>query len=179
MKLETERLLLREFVDTDWPAVFAYQSDPLYLRYYNWTHLTQTDAREFVQMFINQQKERPRIKFQLAVVLKDENHLIGNCGVRINDMELKEANIGYELDSRYWGRGYATEAARAILKFGFEELKIHRIWSWCVAENLSSVRVLEKNSMRCEGRLQEKELIKGKWYDSLIYAILDHEWKKI
>ncbi|MFN6475615.1 GNAT family protein [Nostoc sp. DedQUE07] len=177
MILETHRLLMRDFVETDWQAVFAYQSDPLYLRYNYWTQRTQNDVCEFIQMFINQQKEQPRTKFQLAVVLKEENRLIGNCGIRVNDPEMREANIGYELNTQYWGQGYATEAAQAILKFGFEELRMHRIWSWCVAENVASVKVLEKISMRREGYLREKELIKGRWYDNFLYAILEHEWQ--
>jgi RimJ/RimL family protein N-acetyltransferase len=177
MILETDRLLMRDFIEADWQAVFTYQSDPLYLRYNYWTHRTQKDVCEFVQMFIGQQKEQPRTKFQLAVVLKEENRLIGNCGIRVNDSELREANIGYELNTQYWGQGYATEAAQAILKFGFKELGMHRIWSWCVTENVASVRVLEKIGMRREGHLREKELIKGRWYDNFLYAILDHEWK--
>ncbi|MBD2564635.1 GNAT family N-acetyltransferase [Nostoc sp. UIC 10607] len=177
MILETHRLLMRDFVEADWQAVFAYQSDSLYLRYNYWTHRTKNDVCEFIQMFIDQQKEQPRTKFQLAIVLKEENRLIGNCGIRVNDPEIREANIGYELNSQYWGQGYATEAAQAILKFGFEELGIHRIWSWCVAENVASVKVLEKIGMRREGYLREKELIKGRWYDNFLYAILDHEWK--
>ncbi|MBD2518437.1 GNAT family N-acetyltransferase [Nostoc sp. FACHB-973] len=177
MKLETNRLLMREFVESDSQAVFAYQSNPLYLLYSHWTHRTENDVCEFIQMFITQQKEQPRTKFQLAVVLKEENRLIGNCGIRINDSKLGEANIGYELNPEYWRQGYATEAAQAILKFGFEELKMHRIWSWCIAENIASFKVLEKIGMRREGHMQEKELIKGKWYDSFIYAILETEWK--
>ena len=53
---------------------------------------------------------------------------------------------------------------------------MHRIWSWCITENIASARVLEKIGMRREGHLREKELIKGKWYDQFIYAILHHEW---
>ncbi|MBD2531137.1 GNAT family N-acetyltransferase [Nostoc flagelliforme FACHB-838] len=177
MILETHRLLMREFIETDLQAVFAYQSDPLYLRYNYWTHRTQKDVYDFIQMFISEQKEQPRTKFQLAIILKEENQLIGNCGIRVNDSEMREANIGYELNPQYWGQGYATEAAQAILKFGFEELRMHRIWSWCVTENLASVRVLEKIGMRREGHLREKELIKGRWYDNFLYAILDHQWK--
>lgn len=175
--LETERLLMRDFIESDWEAVLTYQSDPLYLRYYHWTDRTEAEARDFVQMFINQQKRQPRQKFQLALVLKSENCLIGNCGIRVNDTEMREANIGYELDSRYWGQGYATEAARAILQFGFETLAMHRVWSWCIADNVGSARVLEKIGMRLEGRLRQKEFIKGHWRDHLLYAILDHEWR--
>ena len=168
---------MRDFVESDWEAVLAYQSDPLYLRYYHWTGRTEAEVRDFVQMFIDHQKQQPRQNFQLALILKSENFLIGNCGIRVNDTEMREANIGYELNSRYWGQGYATEAARAILRFGFETLAMHRIWSWCIADNVGSARVLEKIGMRLEGRLQQKEFIKGQWRDHLLYAILDHEWR--
>jgi RimJ/RimL family protein N-acetyltransferase len=179
MMLETTRLLLREFVEGDWQAVLAYQDDPLYLRYYELTKQTAIGARAFVRMFLAQQAEQPRVKFQLALILKAEGRLIGNCGIRINDMEHYEANIGYELDSRYWNRGYATEAAREIVRFGFDVLGMHRIWSWCVAENVGSARVLEKVGMRFEGRLREKEYYKDRWHDHLLYAILEHEWRAI
>ena len=175
--LETERLLMRDFVESDWEAVLAYQSDPLFLQFYHWTERNEAGVRNFVQMFIDHQKQRPRRKFQLALVLKSENRLIGNCGIRVNDPEMREANIGYELDSRYWGQGYATEAARAILRFGFETLGIHRIWAQTIAENVGSARVLEKIGMRLEDRLPQKEFIKGRWRDHLLYAILDYEWQ--
>src|ERR1044071_593425 len=135
MLLTTERLFLREVVAEDWEAILAYQSNPLYLRYYAWTDRTEQDVREFVGWFLANQREQPRRKFQLGIVLKAEGKLIGNCGVRVNDPDLREGNIGYELNSIYWGHGYATEAAREIVRFGFEELGLHRIWSWCVAEN--------------------------------------------
>jgi ribosomal-protein-alanine N-acetyltransferase len=177
MQLETERLLLREFVADDWEAVLAYQADPLYLRYYHQTEVTADDARAFVQMFLDQQAEQPRTKFQLALVLKAEGRLVGNCGIRINDVAQREGNIGYELASRLWGQGLITEAARCIVDFGFRELGLHRIYAWCVADNVGSYRVMEKIGMRREGRLREKEFIKGQWHDHLLYAILEHEWR--
>ncbi len=178
MELDTHRLHLREFVASDWPAVLAYQNDSLYLRYYPLVEQTEAGAKSFVQMFLDQQAEQPRRKFQLALTLKSEDALIGNCGIRVNDPEQGEANIGYEISSAYWGRGYASEAACAIVNFGFEELNLHRVWSWCVAENIGSYRVMEKIGMTCEGRLREREFIKGEWHDHLLYAILKDEWKR-
>ena len=176
MYLETDRLLMREFVAEDWKAVLAYQSDPLYLRYYHWSDRTPGSVRAFVNMFLEFQRERPRTKYQLAVVLKESGQLIGNCGIRVNNAELREANIGYELDSRYWGKGYATEAGREIVRFGFEELGMHRIYATTLAANVGSAKVLAKLGMRLEARELEKEFIKGRWYDSLTFAILDREW---
>ncbi len=177
MILTTERLIFREFSESDWSAILAYQSHPLYLRYYEWTHRTEEDVREFVQMFLDHQQQVPRIKFQLAVVLKVTGELIGNCGIRLKSADAHEADIGYELNPEYWGQGYATEAARAIVQFGFTRFRLHRIWSWCIADNTGSARVLEKLGMRQEGRLRENEYFKGRWWDTLLYAILDYEWQ--
>jgi RimJ/RimL family protein N-acetyltransferase len=176
MQLTTPRLLLREFVEEDWEAVLAYQSDPLYLRYYAWTRRTEAEVREFVGSFVTQQQEQPRTRFQLAVVLKADGRLIGNCGVRVTDASRREGSLGFELDSRYWGQGYATEAARALVRFGFEVLGLQRLWAECVAENVGSARVLEKLGMREEEGLPEREFFKGRWWDQRRFALLDHAW---
>ena len=177
MKLETERLILCDFVKDDWQAVLEYQSDPLYLRYYEWTERTPEAVQEFVGWFLDHQKQEPRIKFQLAIVLKSTNQLIGNCGIRMDKPNALQADIGYELDPKHWNQGYATEAAHAIVDFGFSTFGLHRVWSWCVADNLSSAHVLEKLGMRLEGRLHENEYYRDRWWDTLMYAILVDEWQ--
>lgn len=177
MKLETERLILRDFVKDDWHRVLEYQSDPLYLRYYEWTERTPEAAREFVGWFLDHQKQNPRIKYQLAIVLKSNNELIGNCGIRMDTPNALEGDVGYELDPKHWNHGYATEAAHAIVDFGFANFSLHRVWSWCIANNLASAHVLEKLGMRREGHLRENEFYKGRWWDTLMYGILADEWK--
>jgi len=175
--LTTERLVLREFIEDDWEAVMVYQQKPEYLKYYDWIERSPDDVREFVKMFLDQQQADPRIKYQLAVTLRTSGQLIGNCGIRTKSAGAHQADIGFELDLLLWGQGYATEAAWAILQFGFEELHLHRVWSWCIADNLGSRRVLEKLGMKQEGRLRENESFKGRYWDTLIYAILEKEWR--
>jgi [ribosomal protein S5]-alanine N-acetyltransferase len=179
MELTTERLVLREFKYDDWPDILAYQREPLYLRYYDWTDRTPEAVQAFVRMFLEQQQERPRIKFQLAVVLKSSQQLIGTCGVRMKSADAHEGDIGYELSPHHWGNGYATEAARAIVEFGFTGLKLHRISSWCLADNVASANVLQKVGMQPEGRLRENEYFKGRWWDTLLFGMLDYEWKAL
>ena len=176
MKLETERLILRDFVEDDWQEVLAYQSNALYLRYNDWTERTPEAVQEFIGMFLNHQRQEPRTKFQLAVVLKSNDQLIGNCGVRKNRYDAQKADIGYELNPKHWNHGYATEAASAIVDFGFRHFDVHRIWADCIAENVGSAHVLEKLGMKLEGRLRENKYFKGRWWDTLIYAILANEW---
>lgn len=177
MILTTKRLVLREFEEEDWRAVITYQSHPLYLRYNPWTHRTEQDVRAFVRRFVVQREEEPRTKFQLAITLAPDGQLIGNAGIRIKALDDWEADIGYELDPRYWGYGYATEAAGALLAFGFQELGLHRVWAGCIAENIASARVMEKIGMRQEGHLRENEWMKDRWWDTLLYAILEDEWQ--
>ena len=87
MKIETEHLTLRELVKDDWQRVFEYQSNPLYLRYYEWTERTPEAVQEFVGWLMDRQGQEPRIKFQLAVTLKSNNLLIGNCGIRMDSVD--------------------------------------------------------------------------------------------
>ena len=177
MQLETERLILRDFVREDWQRVLEYQTDPLYLRYNDWTERTPEAVQEFIEMFLNNQQQEPRIKFQLAVVLKSNNQLIGNCGVRMDKADAVEADVGHELNPKHWNHGYGTEAAHAIVDFGFTRFGVHRIWADCIAENVGSAHVLEKLGMQLEGRLRENKYFKGRWWDTLIYAILADEWE--
>lgn len=172
MLLETPRLRLRDFTADDWPAVFAYQRDPRYLRLYEWVDRTPEEVKAFVQRFIDQQQAEPRTRFQLAVTLRDTGELIGNCGIRRASPDAHEAEIGYELSPDHWGRGYAGEAVAEIVRFGFAELGVHRITAWLVADNVASARVLEKNGFQLEGRLRDKEMYKGRYWDVLVYARL-------
>ena len=177
MQIVTDRLILREFQFDDWPTVLEYQRDPRYLRFYPWSDRTESEAQEFVRMFLDQQEEQPRRKFQLAVTLPQEDQrVIGNCGIRLKDGKDWEADIGYEIAPEHWGRGHASEAALAVVKFGFRELGLHRISSWCIADNTASARVLEKAGLKLEGRLRGNEYFKGRWWDTLLYGILEHEW---
>lgn len=176
MELLTARLRLREFREDDWPAVLAYQRDPRYLRFYEWEGRTAEAARAFVRLFLAQQQEEPRTKFQLAVTRREGGELIGNVGIRLPEPGSHEAEIGYELAPEQWGHGYATEAARAIVAFGFGELALHRISAECVADNVASARVLRKLGMTLEGYLRHKQWYKERWWDTLLFAILEDEW---
>lgn len=177
IRLATERLILREYEQSDWPAVLAYQSDPLYLRYYHWTERSEPDVRAFVQRFVDQQHERPRLRYAFAVTLRPDGRLIGNCNIRVDAVDACAGEIGYEFASEVWGQGYATEAARAVVAFGFDTLKLHRVSAHCVADNAGSARVMEKLGMQFEGRLRENEWYKDRYWDTLLYGILENEWR--
>lgn len=178
MHLHTPRLLLREFVLDDVPAVLAYQRDARYLHFHPAREITELDAFAFVQQCIDWHQEEPRSKYQLAIELASTGELIGNVGLRLPFAYAPLAEVGFELAPGHWRQGYATEAAKAMLTYGFHGLRLHRVHSHCIAENAASARVLERLGMQQEGRLREHQFFKDRWWDVLIYGMLDTEWQE-
>jgi ribosomal-protein-alanine N-acetyltransferase len=176
--LTTPRLTLREYSEEDFTGIHAYACDPETLRFMTWGPNTPEETRAFIQLAINQQAESPRLNYHFVVALRDTGEIIGGCGIHIHRPEYKTAEIGYCFNKGYWGRGFATETAAALLKFGFEELSLHRIVATCDPRNIGSARVMEKNNMRREGYFREHIWQKGKWRDSYLYAILEREWNQ-
>ena len=88
----------------------------------------------------------------------------------------QQAEVGYIIHPEAQGQGVATEAARALLAFGFEDVGLHRIYARCDARNAASARVMQRLGMREEAHLREHAHFKGRWDEELIYAILDREW---
>jgi ribosomal-protein-alanine N-acetyltransferase len=122
------------------------------------------------------QKQSARVDYEFAVTLKTEGKLIG--GVGIHGME-RQGEVGYCFNPNYWLHGYASEAATEILKFGFRDLGLHRIYATCRPGNIGSASVMKKIGMTYEGHLREHMFYKGKWHDSYQYSILEHESKKL
>jgi RimJ/RimL family protein N-acetyltransferase len=172
----TERLVLRDLTEDDQKAVHSYASDPEVVRYMDWGPNTEQETVNFIQRSIAAQKEQPRTNYTLATVLKADNTLIGSCGIHISSPENKEGWIGYCLNRHYWGQGYATETASALVGFGFAQLSLHRIFATCVPANTASAHVLEKTGLKLEGHLREHRWVKCVWRDSLLYATIDREW---
>ena len=171
--IRSKRLLLRELEETDWQKVHSYASDPEVVRYMDWGPNTEEETKAFISRSISSQKEKPRREYNLAITLKREKELIGGCSLCVESPENKEALIGYCLNRQFWNKGYATETTEALLTFGFEELGLHRIFATVDPYNIASIRVLEKTGMQYEGHLRENKWSKGRWHDSLIYAILE------
>jgi RimJ/RimL family protein N-acetyltransferase len=172
MQIQTQRLLLREFLLDDFAGVHAYASQPETVRYMEWGPNTPEQTRDFLHRKMESQRALPRAEYELAVVLRETGRIIGGVGLRVSRPEHFAGDIGYTFNPAHWGNGYAAEAAAALLAFGFGELKLHRIHATCDPENRRSARVMEKIGMQYEGRLRDYTFEKGKWRDSLIYARL-------
>ncbi len=174
--LETPRLALREFRDNDAPAIHAYASDAEVVRYLDWGPNTREDTAQFLAMGRAARAALPRTAYHLAIVLTATGRLVGGCRIEIRNAANGAGDLGYVLGRPYWGQGYATEATRALVGFGFESLALHRIWATCDVRNAASARVLAKLGMKREGHLRHDVRRKGEWRDSYLYAILETEW---
>ncbi|MGO1372557.1 MAG: GNAT family N-acetyltransferase [Senegalia sp. (in: firmicutes)] len=95
--------------------------------------------------------------------------------INISSPTNAEGWLGYCFNKNYWGKGYGTETERALVKYGFNKLNLHRIYATCDPENIGSLNILKKIGMKKEGHLIENKWQKGKWRDSYVYAILEYE----
>lgn len=168
-RLETERLTLRPLRLDDLPAVHAWAGNPANTRYMAWG----PNTREQTQAFIAQAV--PGCDF--AVVLKETERVIGSCGIYPQDNGY-QAEVGWILHRDYWRRGYGSELARALVRYGFEDLKLGRIQAPCAALNTGSWRVMESCGMHREA-LHRKAFwarVDKEWVDELWYAILAEDY---
>jgi ribosomal-protein-alanine N-acetyltransferase len=172
--LETERLILRKMTLEDAEAIFAYASDPEVSRYMLWeTHRSIEDSRAFLELEVSKRESGGEPDW--GIVYKGDHRFVGTCGIISWEPQHARAEIGYALSREYWGRDLMPEAARAMIRFGFERMSLNRIEARCIAENAASARVMEKAGMTHEGTLRQRELIKGAYRDIEVYAILREE----
>ena len=175
--LETERLVLRPFREDDFEALYAIQSDPAVTRYLYWDPRTPDEVRESIQRKIRTSVARPGEPLSIAVTLRDDGALIGDCTLFWSSFEYRQGEIGFVFNPAFHGQGYATEAARVLLELAFDGLRLHRVIGRLEARNRASAALLERLGMRCEAHLIENEYVKDEWQSELVYALLESEWR--
>lgn len=173
--VETERLLLRKMTLDDAEDMFRYASDPEVTRYTTWEpHRSLEESRQFVQATVDAYGAGEVRNW--GVVHKKDKRMIGTAGFIWWRTDSASAEVGYAMARDYWGRGLMTEAVKAIVRFGFEQMKLNRIAACCDAGNSASARVLEKVGMLCEGTLRDQIVADGEFSDMKLYAVLLREW---
>jgi [ribosomal protein S5]-alanine N-acetyltransferase len=170
--LETKRLKLRPFTEDDVaelvPLIGTREVAATTLRIPH--PYTENEAREFLARIHNDDEVR------FAITLRDGEGLCGGIGLRLAP-DHQHAELGYWIGVPYWGQGYATEASRELLRYGFEDLGLHRIFASHFKHNPASGRILVKLGMRYEGCQREHLRKWDRFVDSELYGILRQEWK--
>lgn len=176
VRLESERLVLRELRSDDWRDARAIDTDAEAVHFLSSDLCDEAATRAYLEKSIAQAKAVPRLLFDLAITRRDEDRFIGRVGYRIERPEHREAQIWCALRRDAWNGGLALEAGRLVLAHAFEVSRMHRVYGDCDPRNRGSARVMEKLGMHLEGHLRQNWFIKGEWCDSLIYALLEDEW---
>jgi [ribosomal protein S5]-alanine N-acetyltransferase len=171
MMIETPRMILREFCNGDADALAAVLSDPGTMRFYP-APLDRAGVEEW--MARNRRRYAKDGHGLWAMVVRQNNEVIGDCGWTVQNVDgTDEMEIGYHVRRELWGRGLATEAARACREYGFARLPVERLISIIPPENLPSRRVAEKNGMT----IWKQEMRVG--FPHLIYSIRRDQWENL
>lgn len=175
--LETARLWLRPFTLDDAPAVERFVSDYEVAR--NTLRIPHPYPPGGAETWIRSHlaNEGSGMEFAFAIVRKETNELIGSVGLSIVRAHAR-GEVGYWIGRPYWGQGYATEAVRAVLRFGFEQEGLERIFGEHFARNPASGRVLEKAGLRREGYFPRHLLKWDEFQDVVVYGVVRSDWKQ-
>ncbi|MBC7805847.1 MAG: GNAT family N-acetyltransferase [Akkermansiaceae bacterium] len=174
--IETERLLIRRMSEQDVEEFLEYQSHPEVMRYQPYEAATPERAAYFLRIQSTSEPSDEGAYLAFAVHHKEENRMIGEVSINVLPKSQSKGEIGWSFHTDFHGKGYATEAARALLAYGFSFLGLHRITTFCDVRNAPSIRLMERIGMRREGHALKSMLLRGTWQDTYLYALLREEW---
>ncbi|WP_079480751.1 GNAT family N-acetyltransferase [Halobacillus salinus] len=172
---ENKVLYLREVTQDDWSLLHEYASNEDVCKFQPWGPNTEEDSKFFIAQAIRDRNKRHRSRFVFAIVLKENNQVVGNIEMNITDWD-GVGEIGFVIHHGHWGNGYAKQAVCLMLKHSFDKCELHRVAAVSDPNNLASIRVLERVGMIKEGVLRKDLYIKGHWRDSVVFSLLENEW---
>ena len=174
--IQSQRLSIRPITVDDAHDLFKYRADAETNKFQGWIPKIIDDVVVFISKTataINQ----PNSWFQLAIINKDTQELIGDIGLHFLGDENKQVEIGCTLSKNQHGKGYATEALKSIISYLFFELNKHRISTSIDPGNTSSIALVERLGFRKEAHFRSSLFINGQWVDDVVYALLNDEWQ--
>lgn len=174
LMIETERTILRAIKLEDNNEIFSYRSDSEANKYQEWIPNTLEEVNEFISKN-PKEYNKPNTWFQLVIIDKGEDLIIGDVGIHFIDDYQSE--LGCTLARKHQGRGFATETLKGLIDHLFNDLNKHRIVTSIDPLNIGSIKLFERLGFRKEAHFRKSLLINGKWVDDIIYAILKEEWR--
>ncbi len=174
VELSGDLTRLREFRDGDTDQVLGLIGDDRVTR---WLSFDSRDREQAVSMLAGvaeRARSIPRSEYYLAMCVQDQDDIIGFARLALSGVQA--GKLGYAVHADHWGRGYATDAVKTMVRFGFEELALHRISAAIGPDNAPSIAVVTKLGFSYEGRLRDHVRTNGAWRDSLLYSLLADEW---
>jgi [ribosomal protein S5]-alanine N-acetyltransferase len=176
MDLKSERLMLIEISWNDLEDIHKLHSFPE-VDEFNTLGIPKDieETKEKVRSLIEEQSLESRKSYTWKIILQASNEFIGLAGMKLSCDKFKLGEIYYKLLPCHWGKGYATEVSRTMIKAGFENFHLHKVEAGVATENSKSIRVLEKSGMTLEGLRRKILPIRGEWKDNYHYAIVEDD----
>jgi RimJ/RimL family protein N-acetyltransferase len=176
--IRSERLVLRPFAPSDFDAVLDMQTRPEVVRYLMWDVMDRDGVVAFLDRRLRQTAiDGDDTAIVLAATIPPSDRVIGEFMLRLSSARHRQGEIGWSLHPDAQGHGYATEAARALLRLAFDGLGLHRVVADADPRNTGSLRIMERLGMRHEALYREAFFLKGEWVDETHYGILEAEWR--
>jgi ribosomal-protein-alanine N-acetyltransferase len=172
-KLETARLMLRNFESSDLDFVYSHFQDNFVSKYLydNEPPQNLTETQEILDWCIDLKSDHIR----WCIILKESSKSIGTIGFHLYDNQNNSAEIGYDLLENYTQMGIMTEAIKCIMEYGHKQFGIHRSHASVAINNLASNKLLEKNGFHLEGIIRDQYFFRGKYYDHNLWSYIHSE----
>lgn len=172
--LNAERIVLRTFKEEDAARIQELANNKEVASIIGLPHPYElAHAKEWIDIqpgLIEEGTEYP-----LAIYSKDYEAIIGTICIRV-DKKNNQGELGYWMGRPYWGHGFATEAVKRMIDFGFSDLGLNKVWAAAITRNEGSMKVLKKAGMKQEGILRENRYVSGTYEDAAVYGVLRREY---
>jgi ribosomal-protein-alanine N-acetyltransferase len=172
--IETERLYLRDFKLADLDAVLEYDAIPDFSQYIQWETDNEGYNLQFIHNCMAKAARTPRYKYDMALLLKSNDVLIGSANIELDAEHSRIGHIGYSVSPKYQNQGYGVEISNALIEYGFKQLNLLVTYATCDTRNVASYKVMEKCGMIRVGEAIGDRKIKGKTYNSYRYEIYEN-----
>ncbi|ADB29226.1 GCN5-related N-acetyltransferase [Kribbella flavida DSM 17836] len=172
--LTGERCRLREVRLDDLDDYLAITGDNRVTSWLSFDSHTRDGAQRSLRAAVDRSARADRPDYLLAVTRLDDDRMIGFA--RLGPTGVQAAHLGYAIAHRYWGHGYATDAARTMLRLAFTDLTLHRVSAAIGPDNQASIAVVDRLGFSYEGRIRHHVFTNNAWRDSLLYSLLTDEW---
>lgn len=175
IRLAGDHVVLREFRDDDVDDVLALIGDDRVTEWLSFDSRGRAEAEAMLSGVAERRQLQPRTEYYLAITPGGgDDQCVGF--VRLAFDGVKAGKLGYAIAADHWGKGYATDAVRPIIDYGFRELGLHRISAAIGPENTPSIRMVERLGMAREGVIRDHVYTNGAWRDSVLFSVLSDEW---
>ncbi|UXY33226.1 GNAT family N-acetyltransferase [Streptomyces sp. HUAS TT20] len=174
IRIVGDHVVLREFTRDDAADVLAIIGDDKVTTWLSFDSRDRDQAVAMIEGTLERAQQEPRTEFYLGVTKRDDDRVIGFARIGLSGVQA--GKLGYAIAAKEWGRGYARDAARALVTYAFKEIGLHRITAAIGPDNAASIAVVQQLGFTREGVLRDHVFTNGAWRDSALFSVLAHEW---